>query len=159
VIERAGTREVWRETRDLVRPVQRLYVGAAVAVIVSTLITLAGPALVRYAIDHGIEKGDYRPLNVAALAILGLALLKPLVVRAQTLLAATASERFLTSLRRAAFDKLQALPLGFFEQERTGTLVSRLTSDVQALDEFLRRVNEAVTSFQSAKGKPHPARA
>ena len=58
VIERAGTREVWRETRDLVRPVQRLYVGAAVAVIVSTLITLAGPALVRYAIDHGIEKGD-----------------------------------------------------------------------------------------------------
>ena len=138
MIERAGTREVWRETRDLVRPVQRLYVGAAVAVIVSTLITLAGPALVRYAIDHGIEKGDYGPLNVAALAILGLALLKPLVVRAQTLLAATASERFLTSLRRAAFDKLQALPLGFFEQERTGTLVSRLTSDVQALDEFLR---------------------
>ena len=138
MIERAGTRDVWRETRDLVRPVQLLYVGAAVAVIVSTLITLAGPALVRYAIDNGIEKGRQGPLNVATLAILVLALIKPFVVRAQTLFAATASERFLTSLRRAAFDKLQALPLGFFEQERTGTLVSRLTSDVQALDEFLR---------------------
>jgi ATP-binding cassette, subfamily B, bacterial len=135
---RASTRGVWRETRGLMRSVQRLYLAAAAAVILSTLITLAGPALVRYAVDHGIAKHDRHSLDVAALVILGLAAAKPLVVRAQTLLAATASERFLDSLRRAAFDKLQALPLGFFEQERTGVLVSRLTSDIQALDEFLR---------------------
>ena len=137
-MERASAREVWGETRPIVRPVRRLYVGAAVAVIVSTLITLAGPALVRYAIDEGIRKHRLHPVNVAALIILGLAVVKPFVVRAQTLLAATASERFLHRLRKAAFDKLQALPLGFFEQERTGVLISRLTSDVQALDEFLR---------------------
>src|SRR5207249_4692591 len=75
---------------------------------------------------------------LAALTILGLAIVKPFVVRAQTLMAATASERFLNRLRMTAFDKLQGLPLGFFEQERTGVLISRLTSDVQALDEFLR---------------------
>jgi ATP-binding cassette subfamily B protein len=138
MMERASTREVWRETRGLTREVQRLYLGAAAAVIVSTLITLAGPALVRYAIDAGIRRHHLRPLNVAALTILVLALVKPFVVRAQTLMAATASERFLDRLRTAAFDKLQALPLGFFEQERTGVLISRLTSDVQALDEFLR---------------------
>jgi ATP-binding cassette subfamily B protein len=137
-MERASSREVWRETRPLIRPVQPLYLGAAVSVIVATLITLAGPALVRYAIDNGISKHDRQPLIVAALVLLGLAVLKPLVVRAQTLLAATASETFLDSLRAATFDKLQALPLGFFEQERTGVLISRLTSDVQALDEFLR---------------------
>jgi ATP-binding cassette subfamily B protein len=136
--ERASAREVWRETRPLARPVQRLYLVAAAAVIVSTLITLAGPALVRYAVDHGIVKHEQHPVDVAALAILALALVKPVVVRVQTLAAATASERFLTSLRKRAFAKLQALPLGFFEQERTGVLVSRLTSDVQALDEFLR---------------------
>ena len=136
--ERASAREVWRETRPLARPVQRLYLVAAAAVIVSTLITLAGPALVRYAVDNGIVKHEQDPVDVAALAILALALVKPLVVRVQTLAAATASERFLTSLRKRAFAKLQALPLGFFEQERTGVLVSRLTSDVQALDEFLR---------------------
>jgi ATP-binding cassette subfamily B protein len=138
MMDRATAREVWRETRPLTRRVQRLYAVAAVAVIVSTLITLAGPALVKYAVDHGIVKHEQHPVDVAALAILGLALLKPFVVRIQTLTAATASERFLTSLRKAAFAKLQALPLGFFEQERTGVLVSRLTSDVQALDEFLR---------------------
>jgi ATP-binding cassette, subfamily B, bacterial len=138
MMERASAREVWRETRALTCQVQRLYVGAAVAVIVSTLITLAGPALVRYAIDNGVDKNDLHPIDVAAVAILVLALIKPFVVRAQTLLAATASERFLDRLRGVAFAKLQALPLGFFEQERTGTLISRLTSDVQALDEFLR---------------------
>ncbi len=138
MMERASAREVWRETRGLTRRVQRLYLGAAAAVILSTLITLAGPALVRYAVDHGIVKHDRHPLDVAAAAILLLAVAKPFVVRAQTLLAATASERFLNRLRMAAFDKLQALPLGFFEKERTGVLISRLTSDVQALDEFLR---------------------
>ena len=138
MIERASARDVWRQTSPIVRSVRRLYLGAAAAVIVSTLITLAGPALVRYAIDHGIRRHERHPLDVAALTILGLAVLKPFVVRAQTLLAATAGERFLHRLRTTAFEKLQALPLGYFEQERTGVLVSRLTSDVQALDEFLR---------------------
>jgi len=136
--EQAPLREIWRETRPLVRRVQARYVGAAVAVILSTLITLAGPALVRYAVDSGIDKGKQKPLDIAAVILLGLALVKPFVVRAQVLLAATAGEWFLGDLRRAAFDKLQALPLGFFEQQRAGVLVSRLTSDVQALDEFLR---------------------
>src|SRR5262249_62103166 len=88
--------------------------------------------------DSGINKHDYRPLNVAAVIFLVLAILKPFVVRAQTLFAASAGERFLGALRTAAFDKLQALPLGFFEQERAGVLVSRLTSDVQSLTEFIR---------------------
>ena len=136
--QRASTRHVWRSTRALTRDVQRLYLWAAVAVIVSTLITLAGPALVRYGVDHGIAKDDLHPLNVVAVVLLCLAVVKPFVVRAQTLLAATAGERFLASLRTAAFEKLQVLPLGFFERERTGVLVSRLTSDVQALTEFLR---------------------
>jgi ATP-binding cassette subfamily B protein len=138
MMERASAREVWRETRPLTREVQGLYLAAAASVILSTLITLAAPALVGYAVDHGISKGEMHPVDIAALAIVGLAVLKPVVVRAQTLFAATASERFLDRLRSVTFSKLQALPLGFFEQERTGVLISRLTSDVQALDEFLR---------------------
>ena len=136
--KRASLREIWSETRGLIRPVRGRYLGAAAAVIVSTLITLAGPALVRYAIDAGISKHDRGPLDAAAAAFLVLALAKPFVVRAQTLLAASAGERFLGSLRTATFDKLQALPLGFFERERAGVLVSRLTSDVQSLTEFIR---------------------
>ncbi|MGZ8702495.1 MAG: ABC transporter transmembrane domain-containing protein, partial [Gaiellaceae bacterium] len=137
-MERASARAVWRHARGLLLPVRTLYLGAGAAVMLSTLITLAGPALVRYAVDAGIRKHDVHPLNVAALIFVGLAVLKPFVVRAQILLAATAGERFLDSLRVAAFDKLQALPLGFFERERAGVLVSRLTSDVQSLNELVR---------------------
>src|SRR5215212_2044305 len=136
--ERATLKEIWAETRQLIRPVRGRYLGAAAAVIVSTLITLAGPALVRYAVDAGISKDKRGPLDAAAAAFLVLAVAKPFVVRAQTLLAASAGERFLGSLRTATFDKLQALPLGFFERERAGVLVSRLTSDVQSLTEFIR---------------------
>jgi ATP-binding cassette, subfamily B, bacterial len=137
-MERATARSVWREARRLLRPVRRHYAVAAAAVVLSTLITLSGPLLVRYAVDAGIKKDDLHPLNVAAIVFLGLACLKPFVVRTQTLFAATAGERFLHSLRVASFDKLQALPLGFFERERAGVLVSRLTSDVQSLNELVR---------------------
>jgi len=137
-MERASAKAVWRHTRVLLRPVRTLYVGAGIAVTLSMLVTLAGPALVRYAVDAGIRKHDVHPLNVAALIFLGLAVLKPFIVRAQILLAATAGERFLDSLRVASFDKLQALPLGFYERERAGVLVSRLTSDVQSLNELVR---------------------
>jgi ATP-binding cassette subfamily B protein len=138
MMERASPRAVWRHTRVLLRPVRRLYFGAGAAVMLSTLITLSGPALVRYAVDAGIRKHHVHALNVAALIFLGLAVLKPFVVRTQILLAARAGERFLDSLRVAAFDKLQALPLGFFERERAGVLISRLTSDVQSLNELVR---------------------
>src|ERR671937_1725940 len=136
--EQAPLKEVWRVMRPLIRQVQTRYLGAAAAVILSTLITLAGPALVRYAVDAGIAKHRRPPLVLAAIVLLALAALKPLVVRVQTLLAATAGEQFLGSLRTAAFDRLQALPLGFFERERAGVLVSRLTADVQSLTEFIR---------------------
>src|SRR5689334_23035068 len=104
---RATLGEIWCESRGLIRPVRGRYLGAAAAVIVSTLITLAGPALVRYAIDAGISKHERGPLDAAAAAFLVLALAKPFVVRAQTLLAASAGERFLGSLRTATFAKLQ----------------------------------------------------
>jgi len=138
MMERGSTRTVWRHAKEHVRPVRGRYAAAGIAVILSTLITLAGPALVRYAVDAGIKKHAYRPLDIAAVIFLGLALVKPFVIRTQTLFAASAGERFLGALRTAAFDKLQALPLGFFEQERAGVLVSRLTSDVQSLTEFVR---------------------
>ena len=144
-MERASARSVWQHTRALLRPVRTLYLGAGAAVMLSTVITLAGPALVRYAVDAGIRKHETHAINVAAIVFLGLALVKPFVVRTQILLAARAGERFLHALRLAAFDKLQALPLRFFEQQRAGLLVSRLTSDVQSLNELVREALVEIT--------------
>jgi ATP-binding cassette subfamily B protein len=79
-------------------------------------------------------------VNRAALAYLALALFRPLFERLVVLSSARAGERFLGDLRVAAYDHLQALSMPFFESERAGVLVSRLTADVQSLTTFVRQV-------------------
>jgi ATP-binding cassette subfamily B protein len=111
---------------------------AALAVLASTAITIAGPALVKYAVDSGLEKNDSKALEHAALVFLGLAILKPFVQRAIVITTARAGEGFLADLRTATFDRLQELSLSFFESQRAGVLVSRLTADVQSLTQFVR---------------------
>jgi ATP-binding cassette subfamily B protein len=137
-VSRGGIRgtTTWR----ILRPFRYRIAGAALCVVVSTLIQLAGPALAGYAVDHGIRNHDRATLNRIALVFLVLALAKPLVVHLQVRLMARAGERFLGALREAAYARLQQLPLSFFEGERAGTLVSRLTSDVQSLQQFVRQV-------------------
>jgi ATP-binding cassette subfamily B protein len=137
----AVRRHVWLH----LRPHAQQIALAAGAVVLSTLATLTGPALVGYAVDR-IADGDRRALGVASIAFLVVALLRPLLERAQILLSARAGERFLGSLRSAAFDRLQALSLAFFEGERAGVLVSRLTADVQTLTTFVRQVFVEVAS-------------
>ena len=137
----AVRRHVWLH----LRPHAPQIALAAGAVVLSTLSTLAGPALVGYAVDR-VTDGDRRALAWASLAFLLVALARPLLERAQIILSARAGERFLGSLRAAAFDRLQALSLAFFEGERAGVLVSRLTADVQTLTTFVRQVFVEVAS-------------
>ena len=129
-------RRVWQ----LLRPHAPPLALAGLAVVLSTGVTLAGPALVGYAVDRGLERGDRDALARAALAFLALSLAKPVLERIQVLLTARAGERFLSSLRIAAFEHLQRLPLAYFESQRAGVLVSRLTADVQSLQQFVRHV-------------------
>jgi ATP-binding cassette, subfamily B, bacterial len=137
---------VRRHVFAFLRPHRRRLVAAALAVVLSTGVTIAGPLLIAYGIDEGIREGDRDALRTAALAFLALAFLKPVLERVQILLAAQVAERFLGALRVAAFERLQRLPLAFFESERAGVLVSRLTADVQSLTLFVRQVFVEVTA-------------
>jgi ATP-binding cassette, subfamily B, bacterial len=120
---------------------QALLIGAAAfAVLLSTAVQIAGPALIRYAIDNGLTKGESEPLEQASLAYLALALAKPVLQRFVTLWSARAGERFLADLRTRTYERLQELSLPFFEGQRAGVLVSRLTADVQSLTTFVRMV-------------------
>jgi len=131
---------VRRRTMALLRPYRGQIAIAASGISGATLITIAGPFLVRYAIDDGIRKGDAGYVDRIAFVYLGLVVLRPLLERAIVLAAARAGERFLGDLRVAAFEKLQRLSLPFFEGEKAGVLVSRLTADVQTLTTFTRTV-------------------
>jgi len=125
---------------EILRPQRRLIAAAALAMIGSTLVSLAAPVLTKIAIDRGITPGDARVVNVVALVYVVLVLVRPVFERVVVLCSARAGERFLGDLRVAAYEKLQELSMPFFEQTRAGVLVSRLTNDVQTLTEFTRMV-------------------
>ena len=131
---------VRRRTIAFLRPYRREIAVAGLGIVGATLVAIAGPFLVRYAIDHGIRAHDVGVVDAVALVYMALVVVRPLLERAIVLSAARAGERFLGDLRVAAFAKLQQLSLPFFEGERAGVLVSRLTNDVQTLTMFTRTV-------------------
>jgi ATP-binding cassette subfamily B protein len=131
---------VRRHVLAMLRPYRRQITYAALGIAGATGITIAAPLLLRYAINSGVRKHDRGPIDQAALAYLVLALMRPLLERLIVLSAARAGERFLGDLRVAAYDHLQRLSMPFFESERAGVLVSRLTADVQSLTTFVRQV-------------------
>jgi ATP-binding cassette subfamily B protein len=126
--------------RDLLRPQRRLIVVASLAMVGATAITLAAPLLAKIAIDRGVQQHDTQVIDAVALAYLVLVVVRPLLERVIVLASARAGERFLGDLRVAAFEKLQELPLPFFEETSAGVLISRLTADVQVLTTFTRQV-------------------
>ena len=132
----------------LVRRRVSMIAVATVAVLLGTAATLAGPLLIRYAIDSGLSEGDESVLKRVAVAFLVLAAVKPFLQRFIVTYTARAGEAFLADLRTATYDRLHVLSLPYFEGERAGVLVSRLTADIQSLTTFVRMaLPEIVTNL------------
>src|SRR5919202_4171262 len=134
----------WARTRRRVATLARLtrpYRGRTMLSIVSllaaTATALAPPFLSKYAIDDGIRRHDLTKLwwIVAAFLLAGLANWGMSYV--QTYLTGWVGERILADLRIKLFHHLQRLSLGFFERNRAGVIISRLTNDVEALDQLV----------------------
>ncbi len=121
----------------LVRPHRGQVALGATAVLTQSGIDLALPFLVKLAIDDGVV--PHRPAVVTrvVLAYLTLAGIQLVAGRVEELSVASAGQRVLFAVRRRLFGHLQALSLDFYERERTGGLVNRMTSDVEAMSNLL----------------------
>jgi ATP-binding cassette subfamily B protein len=121
----------------LVRPHRGQVALGALAVLTQSGIDLALPFLVKLAIDDGVV--PHRPTVVTrvVLAYLVLAGIQLVAGRIEELSVANAGQRVLFAVRRRLFGHLQALSLDFYERERTGGLVNRMTSDVEAMSNLL----------------------
>lgn len=129
-----------RELRVLwphLKPYLWLAVAAAALLLVAQAAALAAPLLIRYGIDHGIVRKDRAALDRAALILAGTALLNWVTLQASMQLGGRFGERALRSIRIKVFDHLVHLDLGFFEREKVGRLVARLTSDVETIQIFV----------------------
>jgi ATP-binding cassette, subfamily B, bacterial len=99
---------------------------------------VAGPALVRYGIDHGLGDRNATALNRAVIAYIGVAALAYISYRALIVVINLVGERFLRDLRTRVFAHLQSLSMAFFDREKAGVLVSRMTADIESLSELVQ---------------------
>jgi ATP-binding cassette, subfamily B, bacterial len=137
-LDRAAARRVLRRTARMLRPQARRVAGALAMVVLWTATVLAGPWLVRYGIDHGINKGDAGALNTAVAGYIVVAVLAYITNRIQITLISRVGEDFLRRLRIRVFDHLQRLSMPFYDRSKAGVLVSRMTSDVDSLAELIQ---------------------
>ncbi|MBV9713889.1 MAG: ABC transporter ATP-binding protein [Solirubrobacterales bacterium] len=118
-----------------------------VALIAATGAALAPAPLAKLAIDDGIRRGDVGALDLIVAAFLASALVYALASYAQTYLVGWVGQRALQDLRLRLFTHLQRLSIGFYSRNRAGVIISRITNDVEALDQLVE--NGIATLFQS----------
>jgi len=141
----------WRRTRRRVATLARFALRykvrtalSVVSLLAATATALAPPFLSKYAVDDGIRRHDLTKLWWIVGAFLLAGLLNWGMSYAQTYLTGWVGERILADLRNDLFRHLQRLSLGFYERNRAGVIISRLTNDVEAIDQL---VTDGVTSL------------
>jgi ATP-binding cassette subfamily B protein len=107
-------------------------------VAMDALCTLAGPVLVRYGVDSGITDHAIRAVWVASLAFLGVALVDWWIMWAEARVMGRTSERLLHALRIKVFAHLQRLGVDYYENEMAGRIMTRMTTDIDALSQLLQ---------------------
>lgn len=136
----ASLKTLW----PLVAPERKAMLLALAAIILNAIINLLAPVLIGYSIDHQVAKGDFKGVLIMAGALLGIFLIGLFVSYRQMLLMGSVGQRVLFKLRNTIFAKLQALPMAFFIQNKSGDLISRINNDTEKLHQFLA---ESLTRF------------
>jgi ABC-type multidrug transport system fused ATPase/permease subunit len=140
----------WRQTKrrlralyTLARPYRGRTALAVLALLAATAVTLAPPYLVGRAVDE-VRRGDTHLLGWIVVAFVSAGVLGIAFSYAQTYYTGWTGERMLADLRNHLFRHLQRLSLGYYERNRAGVIISRLTNDVEALDQL---VTDGVSSL------------
>src|SRR3954454_23631789 len=151
---RGGKAEVddwsWAQTRRRLHTLYRLArpykgrIGIAVASLIgATLVALVPPYLVGRSVDE-VSHGSTEKLGWYVVAFVAAGTLGVAFTYGQTYFTGWTGERMLADLRNNLFRHMQRLSLGFYERNRAGVIISRLTNDVEALDQL---VTDGVTSL------------
>jgi ATP-binding cassette, subfamily B, bacterial len=136
-----------RHLLALLRPYRGRVVLMLIALLLATAAALVPPYLAGLAIDAGIEDGDVNALTMILIAFIAAALINWGATYVQTYLINWVGQRALQDLRIQLFEHLQRLSIGFFSRNKAGVLISRITNDVQALDQL---VTEGIATLFSA---------
>jgi ATP-binding cassette subfamily B protein len=109
---------------------------AVFAILLNSTLNLLGPLIIGHTIDEYVQHKNYQGVIHNALILLGMYLIALGTSYAQTKLMGGVGQRMLFTLRNSLFNKLQQLPVGFFNQNKAGDLISRLNNDTDKLNQF-----------------------
>ena len=122
---------------ELLTPYKWRVLAMMVALVAATAAALAPAPLAKAAIDDGIRRGDVGVLDLIVALFLTSALVYAVASYAQTYLVGWVGQRALQDLRVRLFKHLQELSIGFYSRNRAGVIISRMTNDVEALDQLV----------------------
>jgi ABC-type multidrug transport system fused ATPase/permease subunit len=131
----------------LLRPYRGKVALMFLALLVATGAGLAPPYLAGKAVDSGIITGDVSALDWIVAAFVVVATLYALATYLQTYLVGWVGTRALQDLRERVFSHLQTMSIGFFTRRSPGVLISRMTNDIEALNQLV--TDGVVTMFSS----------
>lgn len=126
---------VWRLVKYLA-PYKKYVVIAFILVIINAATQGAGPMLIGKAIDGAIANGDKMELLKIVVILLAVYIIGMLAMRFQIYAMSVAGQKVLADLREEVFSKLQHLELQYLEGSQAGDLMSRLSNDIDALNNF-----------------------
>jgi ATP-binding cassette, subfamily B, bacterial len=145
--ETGGRGRKLRGLAEIMAPYRWRVLAMFIALVAATGAALAPAPLAKLAIDNGIEKHDVGALDVIVIAFLASAVIYAVATYIQTYLVGWVGQRALRDLRLKLFTHMQALSIGFYSRNRAGVIISRLTNDVEALDQLVE--DGMATLFQS----------
>jgi len=124
--------------RGLLRPVRRIFLAGIALIGVDTVLQLVPPSLIRTGIDRGVSQHRMSVLVIVFAVALTVLLLDWWIAAASQRLTGRTGERLLYTLRVKSFAHLQRLGLDYYERELGGRIMTRMTTDVDALSNFLQ---------------------
>lgn len=133
---KSTTAAAFRKMLVFMRGEKRHLIFALIVMLLNSTISLFTPLLIGYTIDHYVVTKKYKELLLFCGILLVLYVITALMEYFQTKLMGSIGQKMLYSLRNAVFKKIQNLPVAFFNQNKSGDLISRINNDTQTVNQF-----------------------
>ena len=137
-LDRSQTRRVLGRVLRMAYPFRHTAYVALACVVVTTAATLAAPILVRHGIDAGIRVGNIFELNLSVGLYLAITALAYGFGRLQYVFLNRTGEAFLRELRLKVFAAMQRQSMAFYDRNKAGVLVARMTADIETMGELIQ---------------------
>jgi ATP-binding cassette, subfamily B, bacterial len=137
-LSRAQAKTIVGRVFKMAAPFRKTMWMAFACVCVTTVCALAGPILVKHGIDAGIRANDVGELNLSVALYLMVACLAYVFGRMQFLYLNRTGESFLRVLRLAVFRQMQRQSMAFYDRNKAGVLVARMTADIESMAELVQ---------------------